>query len=129
MNEKEKETINNMEMEKTNDMEEKVHYEIKFTETEDGYVLEASGDKKALKRLGIGPNMVGKKFPPGRGRHGRRARELRKVNRQRRWLAEKARRLEGMNQPWPETGFDRPRRRGTGFTHRGRFQSEPEHGR
>lgn len=67
MNTSEKENYENMEKNKDT-MDEKVHYEIKFVETDDGYRLEASGDKEALKRLGIGPGMVGKR--PG-SRHGR----------------------------------------------------------
>jgi hypothetical protein len=53
-------------------MNEKVHYEIKFVETDEGFRLEASGDKDALRRLGIGPNMVGRKQK--RGAHERRRR-------------------------------------------------------
>ena len=48
-------------------MENKVHFEISFTETEDGYILEANGDKDALRRLGIGPRMLEAKR--GRRRH------------------------------------------------------------
>lgn len=64
--------IDNLKNEEQNkeSMNEKVHYEIKFVETEDGYRLEASGDKDALRRLGIGPNMVGKRRGRGQGRRG-----------------------------------------------------------
>jgi hypothetical protein len=126
LEEKENANLNMMEKNNTNNMDKKVHYEIKFTETEDGYLLEATGDKKALKRLGIGPNMVGRRQRSGRAR---RARELRKINRQRRRLAAKARRLEGMNHPWAPAGIDRPGRRGPGFRAQGRFQDGGEHGR
>jgi hypothetical protein len=120
----EKENLNKMEKNNTNNMDEKVHYEIKFTETEDGFRLEATGDKKALKRLGIGPNMVGRRHQSGRAR---RARALRKVNRQQKRLAAKARRLERMNQPWAPSGVDRPGRRGPGFGPWRRFPDEGEY--
>lgn len=55
-----------MEKTETINMDEKIHYEIRFVETEDGYRLEAKGDKRMLKRLGIGPNML------RRGRSGHR---------------------------------------------------------
>ena len=61
-------------------MEEKVHFEIKFTETADGYRLEAIGDKEALRKLGISPNMLNRKMGrsgprgPRREPHGRRRR-------------------------------------------------------
>ena len=71
MKENEIEKIKETEKNNTDNMSEnneKVHYEIKFVETEDGYRLEATGDKAALKRLGIGPNMVGRGRKHGRGR-------------------------------------------------------------
>jgi hypothetical protein len=44
-----------------NKMEEKIHFAITFTETDDGYKLEASGDKDTLHRLGISPRMLDKR--------------------------------------------------------------------
>jgi hypothetical protein len=74
------EKINNMET--TNDKNEKIHYEIRFVETDDGYRLEATGNKHALNRMGIGPNMLNRRRKrghgaargrrgPGRRNHGR----------------------------------------------------------
>ena len=126
LNKMEKNNIDNMEKNNTNNMDEKVHYEIKFTETEDGYFLEATGDKKTLRRLGIGPNMVGRRQRSGRAQ---RARELRKINRQRRRLAAKARRLERMDHPWAPAGIDRPGRRGPDFGPREHMPRGGEHGR
>jgi hypothetical protein len=76
INEQEKtnkmEKINHMEI--TNDKNEKIHYEIRFVETDDGYRLEAAGDKHALNRMGIGPNMLNRSrkrgHGPARGRRG-----------------------------------------------------------
>jgi hypothetical protein len=124
MNEKEIENLKNMEKNNTNNMDEKVHYEIKFVETEDGYRLEASGDKKALKRLGISPSMVGRKRWSGR-----RACELRKVNRRRRMLAAKAKRLERADHPWAAAEFDRPGHPGPDFGPREPMQRGGEFGR
>jgi len=76
MKENEIDNLKNMEKNNTNSMNEnneKVHYEIKFVETDDGFRLEASGDKEALRRLGISPNMVGGPHRKhGRGPRGRR---------------------------------------------------------
>lgn len=124
MKDNEKENLNNMEKNNTNSMDEKVHYEIKFVETEDGYRLEASGDKEALKRLGIGPNMVGRKRRPGRGR---RSRQWRRMNRRQRRQAAMGQRFNRMNQPWAAAGFDQPGqgRPGPGFGPRRRFHGSP----
>jgi len=83
MNTNENENMRNMEKNENKTMDEKVHYEIKFVETEDGYHLVATGDKKALKRLGIGPNMFGRKRRGGhRGnRNWARARHARRMHR------------------------------------------------
>jgi hypothetical protein len=121
-----KENFNKMEKNNTQSMDEKVHYEIKFVETEDGYRLEATGNKRALKRLGIGPRMVGRKHPH---RKARRSRELRRINRQRRKLAAKARRLEKMEKAWGYAGFGDPGRRGPKYGHSRRFQNRNEFGR
>ncbi len=106
----EQENEMNTENKEKNSMEEgyeKVHYEIKFVETEDGYRLEASGDKEALKRLGIGPRMVGR----GRGRRqngaqaGTRGRRMRRrVNHR----AAAARRRRAMRQAWIEADPGQP---------------------
>lgn len=62
-------------MDSENKMEEITHFAITFTETKDGYKLEASGDKDALRRLGIGPRMLDKRRTRSRaGRHARRRR-------------------------------------------------------
>lgn len=74
MKENEKENLNKKENNNKNSMDEKILYEIKFVETEDGYRLEASGDKAVLRKLGIGPMMVGRKRRSGRQRHWRRGR-------------------------------------------------------
>jgi len=99
MNTNETESMKNMENKDNNNMDEKVHYEIKFVETEEGYRLEATGDKKALNRLGIGPNMVGRKRRGGhRGRKDwARARHARKAGpRRRRRAAAIGHQPEGM---------------------------------
>lgn len=117
MKDNEKENMKNMENNNENSMDEKVHYEIKFVEYEDGYRLEASGDKEVLKRLGIGPLMVtnlgNKKRPPA---HGRRGRRWRGMNRLHRRPAGAKRRFRSMNAPGVDSGSGLPGRRpGPGF--------------
>lgn len=107
---KDKNNTNNM-----NESNEKVHYEIKFVETDDGYRLEASGDKEALRRLGIGPNMVGS---PGLGRRkGRRSQRHRGPGGARRGRskhrgpgrrASRARHRRAMNQAWQSHDREQP---------------------
>jgi len=62
-------------------MDEKVLYEIRFVETEDGFRLEATGDKKGLRRMGFGPLSMlgaGRRVQHGRGgRAGHRMRRMR----------------------------------------------------
>ena len=110
MKENDIENLKNKDKNKTNNMNEsneKVHYEIKFVETGDGYRLEASGDKEALRRLGIGPNMVGRsgmghrKGPRGRQHRGPgEARRGRRMHRGPGRRAAHARRRRAMNQAW-----------------------------
>lgn len=40
-------------------MSEKVLQEIRFIETNDGFRIEAKGDKEQLKAMGLGPGMFG----------------------------------------------------------------------
>ncbi|MCO5183118.1 MAG: hypothetical protein M9928_14140 [Anaerolineae bacterium] len=40
-------------------MSEKVLQEIRFIETDDGFRIEAKGDKEQLKAMGFGPGMFG----------------------------------------------------------------------
>lgn len=55
-------------------MTEKVIQEIRFIETDDGFRIEATGDKEQLKAMGFGPEMfrMGRGF--GRKGHHRRHR-------------------------------------------------------
>ena len=76
------EQVNELKNEEKKPMENKVLYEIRFVETEDGYRLIAKGDKKGLRRMGFGPmSMLGAgrrvRHDRGRGRHMRRMRARR----------------------------------------------------
>ncbi len=54
-------------------MTEKVIYEVRVTETDDGYRIEVKGDKKHLRKMGVGHGMhcgPGMGFGPGRRHHG-----------------------------------------------------------
>lgn len=59
-------------VEKEGNMKEKVHLEIRFSETEDGFRWEAAGDKDTLRELGIGPFMLGRRLRRGLGGNGER---------------------------------------------------------
>jgi hypothetical protein len=115
MKDNEKENLNNMENNNEKSMDEKVHYEIKFVEYEDGYRLEASGDKEVLKRLGIGPHMVtnlgNKKRTPARGRRARRWREMNRLEGRKEGAT---RRFRGRNYAWMASGLDQTGHSGPG---------------
>ena len=87
MKDSEKEKQNNMEKHNDKSMNEKILYEIKLVENDDGYRLEASGDKEVLKQLGIGPdmvsNLVNRKKRPAHLRRSRQWREMNRLQRQR----------------------------------------------
>ena len=87
MKDSEKEKQNNMEKHNDKSMDEKILYEIKLVENDDGYRLEASGDKEVLKQLGFGPDMVSnlgnRKRRPAHGRQARPWREMNRLHRQR----------------------------------------------
>lgn len=75
---KENSTLNENEYhEEEANMEEKVHLEIRFVETEDGFRWETVGDKDTLRKLGIGPLMIGRSMLRGLGNWERKARRQR----------------------------------------------------
>lgn len=116
MKENEKENLNKKENNNKNSMDEKILYEIKFVETEDGYRLEASGDKAVLRKLGIGPMMVGRKRRSGRQRHWRRGRPRHAMPR-----ATFGQQTETTDQP------NQPGHRRPGFGSQRRFNSQRYH--
>ena len=55
-------------------MEDKLLYEVRVTETEDGFRMEIKGDKERIKKMGFGPMAFGRMagFGPRHFRKGRR---------------------------------------------------------
>jgi hypothetical protein len=126
----EKENMDYMEKKNKQSMDEKIHYEIKFIENEEGYRLEASGDKEVLKRLGIGPNMVINLGPKrSRPTQGRRARRRRGMNRLHRRPVGTKRRLRSINDSSWASGSSQPGHEGPGFRSQRRFNQNQCHGR
>jgi len=72
------ERVNELKNKEKGPMENKVLYEIRFVETEDGYRIIAKGDKKGLRRMGFGPMSMlgaGRRVHHSRSR-GRRMRRM-----------------------------------------------------
>jgi hypothetical protein len=68
------EQVNERKDKEKGQMDEKVLYEIRYVETEDGFRIEAKGNKKGLRRMGYGPKAI---LSRGGGR-GRKRRHMKR---------------------------------------------------